>query len=329
MRRLLLSVSLFVATPLYADVPRVVTDIAPVHSLAAMVMEGVGAPEILMKPGESPHHYSMRPSDAAALEKADLVIWISHELTPWLEDPIESLARDAEVLELMTHAPVVLEFGEDHDEHHDEAHDGHDEHADHADAKDDHHDEHHEEDHAEHDEEEAHAHSHDGIDPHAWLHTENARDWLAEIAEHLSEKDPDNAEAYAANAKKWSAKLDQLNIEISDKFASNDVKPFAVQHDAYAYFEAQFGLGNAFSIADGHAVDPGAARIAELRESVRENAISCVLTDGVESISLIETVIEGHQAQIVTADQLGAELTPGPLLYMDLMHSLADAIVDC
>jgi zinc transport system substrate-binding protein len=32
----------------FADVPRVVADIAPVHSLVARVMDGVGAPALIM-----------------------------------------------------------------------------------------------------------------------------------------------------------------------------------------------------------------------------------------------------------------------------------------
>ena len=42
-------------TPALADAPRVATDIPPVHFLAAMVMEGVGTPDLLLPPGASPH----------------------------------------------------------------------------------------------------------------------------------------------------------------------------------------------------------------------------------------------------------------------------------
>jgi len=74
-----------------ADVPNVAADIAPVHSLVARVMQGVGAPSLIVAPGASPHEYSLRPSEAAALQEADLVFWVSPDLTPWLGDAIETL----------------------------------------------------------------------------------------------------------------------------------------------------------------------------------------------------------------------------------------------
>ncbi|MEC8041367.1 MAG: zinc ABC transporter substrate-binding protein [Pseudomonadota bacterium] len=81
------SAALLTATTALADVPRVVTDIAPVHALVAQVMGDLGAPDLLVDPGSSPHSYAMRPSQARALEKADLVFWIGEPLTPWLEGP--------------------------------------------------------------------------------------------------------------------------------------------------------------------------------------------------------------------------------------------------
>ena len=62
-------------------VPTVVTDISPTHSLVSQVMEGVGQPHLVVPLGASPHHYIIRPSNAQVLETADLVFWISRELT--------------------------------------------------------------------------------------------------------------------------------------------------------------------------------------------------------------------------------------------------------
>ena len=60
--RLLLS--LLVLCPAIATAqPRVVTDIAPVQSLAAMVMEGVADPQVIITPGASTHHKTFRPSE--------------------------------------------------------------------------------------------------------------------------------------------------------------------------------------------------------------------------------------------------------------------------
>ena len=131
-----LAASLLGGTAL-ADVPRVASDIAPVHSLVAQVMQGLGTPDLIVPAGESPHGFSMRPSSAAALQNADVVFWIGHDLTPQLEDAIETLADDASVTELLEVDDIaLLDFREgalfeahDHGDHED--HDGH-AHGEHA-----------------------------------------------------------------------------------------------------------------------------------------------------------------------------------------------------
>ena len=107
----------------WAEVPRVVTDIAPIHSLAAAVMEGAGTPTLLIGPGTDPHHAALKPSQAESLQEADIVLWMGHGLTPWLEEPVETLATRATILELMdTDGAVTLEMRGDHDDH-DHGHD--------------------------------------------------------------------------------------------------------------------------------------------------------------------------------------------------------------
>ena len=147
-----------------ADVPSVAVDIAPVHSLVARVMEGVGEPELVIPPGASPHEYNLKPSEARALQEAEIVFWLGEDLTPWLASAIETLSEGAAVTELLDgEGTVLFEFresalfeGHEDDNHHEH---GHEEkqhsHGDHAEGAHDGHD------HGEH-------------DPHAWLSPDNA-----------------------------------------------------------------------------------------------------------------------------------------------------------
>ena len=117
-----------------ANVPKVVTDIPITHSLVTRVMAGIGMPDLIVDRGASPHEYSLRPSNAASLEVADLVFWISNGLTPWLDDALNTLARNAKVIELMdAKGATVLSFREGatfetHSHQHKQDEDGHDEH---------------------------------------------------------------------------------------------------------------------------------------------------------------------------------------------------------
>ncbi|MDJ0824191.1 MAG: zinc ABC transporter substrate-binding protein [Rhodobacter sp.] len=176
-----------------ADVPSVAVDIAPVHSLVARVMAGVGSPDLIVPPGASPHEYSLRPSEAEALQNADVVFWMGEDLAPWMEDAVETLATDAAVTTLLEiDETSLLEFregalfeahdhgDEDHGDHDEDEH-GHDEHAedshgaeDHAEGEDGH-DEHAEKDHGHDDHaEDEHGHEEHAEDEHG--HEEHAED---------------------------------------------------------------------------------------------------------------------------------------------------------
>ncbi|MDZ7708682.1 MAG: zinc ABC transporter substrate-binding protein [Roseovarius sp.] len=299
--------------------PQVVTDIAPVHSLVARVMEGVGAPALIVPPGASPHGHSMRPSEAAALDRAEVVFWMGEGLTPWLEDPISTLAGDAHVIELLgAGGSQVRAFregltfaakdadGHDDDEHGQDGHEGHDEHG---------HD-----DHA--------GHDHDGADPHAWLDPANARAWLGVIAEELAEHDPDNADRYKANANEATKELAALEAEIAARLTPVRDVPYVVYHDGYQYFEARFGLAPTGAMSLGDAADPGPARIAALRDAALEAGIVCVFGepqfDGAR-ISAIFGDTVGHGV----LDPLGSGHAPGAALYPMLLTDMADALAEC
>lgn len=328
------------ATQANAETPNVVTDIAPVHSLVARVMQGVGEPTMLMPQGASPHHHAMRPSEARALQNADLVVWIGEDLTPWLEDGVETLAAKAHSLELLhlkgTTAYTFREeavFGEhhDHDDHAD--HDGHDDH-DHEDHKD--HDGHdHEKHEKEHHEEASHEghddhdhHDHEGEDPHAWLAPENAIFWLGVIADELSEIDPNNAELYAMNAKGGVAEIEAAVENISAKLTPLHDARYVVFHDAYQYFERAFDISSTGALHLSDATPPSAGRLAEIQEEITEHGISCVFAEPQYNSALVASVApDGIKTGIL--DPLGINLPAGPQLYTALLRDLADSAVEC
>lgn len=318
-----------------ADAPRVATDIAPIHSLVARVMDGVGTPDLIVQPGGSPHEYSLRPSEAKALQDADLVFWVSPDLTPWLGNAIETLAADASVTELLeADGTIELEIREgalfeahahDDDEHEDAAHgdDQHDDHEEHADHAEKGHEDH-AEDEAGHEE-----HGHGAHDPHAWLSPVNAATWLNVIAGQLSAADPENAGVYFANAAAGRAELDVLVSDISAMLEPIRDGQFIVFHDAYQYFESAFELQASGAISISDASDPSPARIAEIRARIADGGIDCVLAEPQFNPGLVATVMDGTDATTGVLDPLGSDLEPGAALYPQLMRNLASTLVGC
>ena len=315
MSRTLLSLCLtaaWLAGPAYADRPRVAVDIAPIHSLVAQVMEGIGMPDLIIQPGATPHEYSLRPSEAAALQSADLVFWIGPDLTPWLEEAIETLAPAADLTTLMDiDGTVQLEFREDavfeahdHSDHADEDdHDDHDDHADHGD--------------------------HAGHDPHAWLSPKNAMTWLEVIAGRLSAVDPVNSDAYVANAASGRAVIEALMDEVDATLDPVRARAFIVFHDAYQYFETDFDVSASGAISISDASDPSPARIAEIRGQIAEQGVDCVLAEPQFNPGLVATVLRGSDAQMGIVDPLGADLELGAELYPQLIRNLSNALAEC
>ena len=119
------TIALLMCGTALADAPKVAVDIAPVHSLVSRVMQGLGVPELIIPPTSSPHEYNLRPSEAKALQDANMVFWSGEGLTPWMERALDSLSANAEIVTLLEESETkLLEFREgalfeehDHDDH--------------------------------------------------------------------------------------------------------------------------------------------------------------------------------------------------------------------
>jgi len=319
MIRLLATASLLPAAAL-ADVPRVMTDFAPLHSLTAQVMGELGTPDVLMPTNADPHDFALRPSDAERLSTADIVFWIGNGLTPWLEEPLETLAPNAANISLLdTEGWVQLDIR------------GDDDHGNEDDDHDDHDDK--EEDHAAHDNDEDkhddHAHDHGDFDPHAWLDPSVAQLWLAEIATELSARDPENAEVYTANAEAASAALASLDANIAEQLAVLSDRAYILPHDGYQYFEVRYGLTAQAAISGIDARTPGPAQIAEIRAEMAEQNVVCVFSDAEIGERWAAIITEGTDAKTVQIDGVGIGLEAGPDLYAQLLNRLADQFTTC
>ena len=315
---LAIGAALLWTAPVRAEAPRVVADIAPVHSLVAQVMAGQGTPELLLPPGSSPHGYALRPSEARALAEADLVFRVGAGLTPWLDRSLATLGAAAVQVPL-AEAPGVIRrdyregpvfgTGEDHD------HDGGAEHSEDHDA--------------DHGHDHGHDHDHAAGDPHVWLDPRNADAMLAAIAAHLAEADPANAAAYRANAEAARARLAVLEEEIAARLAPLRGRAFVVFHDAYHHFEERFGLTALGALSDGDAAGPGPARLAALRDALRAAGAVCLFTEPQLNPRLADALTEGSGMRAGLLDPLGAAQTPGPELYPALMRALAENMARC
>jgi zinc transport system substrate-binding protein len=317
------------ALPVMAEVPQVVTDVTPVHSLVAQVMGDLGQPVLLLDKGADAHSFQMRPSQAAALQDAGLVVWLGPEMTPWLDRALDGLTTAPTLGLLAAEGTFQQPFGtkdaEAHDGHQDHGAEGHEthkaeEHADHGHEHEEGHDH----------EAEAHeGHDHEGLDPHAWLDPANAQLWLGLIAAELAKIDPENAATYAANAKAAQDRITALDAEVAATLAPVKDRAFVLFHDAYGYFTSHYGLTVAATLAMGDAAAPGAGHMAEVQALLASSPV-CLHPEANHDSKGVEQLAAETGAKLGAAlDPEGAMVEPGPDAYGALFRALAKGLADC
>jgi zinc transport system substrate-binding protein len=314
----LLSLSAAVAQP-QSKPPRVLATIAPIHSLAAAVMKGVGVPELLVEGTFSEHTYTLKPSDARKLNEAQIIVRVAPNLETFLNKSLESLPKAARVINLVTAPGMVLwpvRVGGDFEPHdhfklneHKEGR-GHDhgngEHGGHE-----------------------HATPDEFPDPHIWLDPRNAARIADAISASLIELDPAHTERYKNNTETLKARLAALDASLSAELSSLRNKPYVVFHDAYQYFEKRYGLNPVGSISLSSAQPPGAGHMKKLRQKIQNLKAVCVFTEPQFDARLANALIEGTNAKTAVLDGIGANLATGPELYFDLERQLAQSLKSC
>ena len=330
-------------TPANAEI-KVVASIKPIHSLASYLMDGIAKPDLIVDGYASPHGFAMKPSHAKMLQNADLIFWVGEDLESFLEKPLSSIAKKAEKIELMeTKGLQVLKFRErnifdehDHDDHghddHGKKEDDHDDHGhdDHGKKEDDHdHDDHgkKEDDHDDHGHDDHDGHAHGEFDPHIWLDPINAKAMLNEMAEHLIENDPKNEAKYKSNLANALKDIDQLIIDVMTDLSSSVSS--IVFHDAYQYFEERFNVKVLGAFTVNTDVMPGAEQLAEIREIIEHDKVTCVFSEPQFNPDIIKAVAKDMNIKTGVLDPLGATLDPGKNLYFKLIRNMSNSFKGC
>ena len=313
-----------------AEEVKVVATIKPLQLLAADIVGDTGRVDVLIPPGASPHHYSMKPSDRRKLDEAGLVAWVGPDLETFL---VKTLSHSS--------APIVAMMADEaENDHADEGHEGHGGHTDHDDHKEEHashhdehetekhhgHDEHHEgekhHDHAEHadhhedekhdahEEHAGHDHGHDhDSDPHLWLDPIFGLKYGKQLSEALSARYPAHADQFKANFQRLEAEVLSLDKELKQTFKPLQDKGFFVFHDAWGHFVGHYGLKQLgyFTVDPGR--KPGAKHMQEIRNTLESQNATCVFSEPQFKPSIIRAVTSGLDVRSGELDPLAIDVS--------------------
>lgn len=285
------------------EAPRIVVTSKPIHSLVQSVLGDVAKAELIVDGTASAHTYALRPSDARAMNQANVIFRTSEALEPFTVRVVRSLPKAVQVVTLVD-APGLKPLPMRKD----------------ANFEADKHDHGH-----------AHGHSHAkaAVDPHVWLDPANAKSMIDNIAAVLKPRFASSAAKLDENAARSKAAIDALAADLE-----RDLKPLAgrgyvVFHDAYQYFERRFGLTPVGAFVLDPETPPSGRRLTDLRRRIGQLGATCVFAEPNFDAKVVDAVITGTSAKKGVLDPEGATLPAGPELYGTLMRNLAAELRRC
>lgn len=249
---------------------------------------------VLYPVGADPHTFEPRPQDVAAIADAQVVFLNGLELEHALESILESNATGT-IVEV-SEGVEVLPFEEGHQEG-------------------------------------AEVHDHAAGDPHTWMDPNMVMVWVNNIEATLSELDPANADAYAANAKTYLAQLTDLDAWIQTEVAKIPVenRKLVTDHENMGYFIHRYNFILVGLVVDSLSTgaSPSAQDLSALEDAIKEQNVKAIFIGATVNPNLADQVVKDTGTELITVDteSLGEEGSD-TASYIDFMKKLVTAVVD-
>ncbi|MCC6699258.1 MAG: zinc ABC transporter substrate-binding protein [Candidatus Hydrogenedentes bacterium] len=265
----------------------VVSTIAP---LSAILRELAGERfevHTLLAPGASPHTYEPRPSDAQLVESALALFYVAENLDGWAARlPAKTRVRVLDMLpeEKRLHWEEAQPHGHEH---------GHE--------------------------------SEEGEwDPHFWSDPATVKAILPALAAKMSERDPEGAGEFAAQAERFGAELDALDAEVTEKMSPLKGRPVVMFHPSWNYFLARYGLRLVGLVETAPGKEASPQYLADLVETLRKENVTVIFTEPQLARRPAEVVSEAGNVSLYELDPIGG--VPGKMTYRELIIANASVL---
>jgi len=149
-------------------------------------------------------------------------------------------------------------------------------------------------------EEEEHGKTRKITDPHAWQSLANGRIYVQNIRDALIAADPAGKDAYAANASKYLAQIDDVEKLVKDQIAklAPERRKIITTHDAFGYFGATYGME--FIAPQGVSTESEASArdVAKIIRQIKAEKIPAVFLENVTDHRLLDQIARETGAKI-------------------------------
>jgi zinc transport system substrate-binding protein len=204
----------------------------------AFLLERIGGErlriEVLVPTGKEPEHYQATPDKVAALSKAKVLFRTGMPFEETLIPKLKANTNDLKIVDLRDGITLRTLELHDHDSHSND-----------------------------------NIYLHNESDPHIWFAPTLLKTEVQTVLQTLSEIDPAGAAQYQKNAEQFLEEIEQLRIDLAERFAPFKGKTVFVFHPAYGYFCDEFGLRQRAIEFEGKSPKPQqlTALITEIRNS--------------------------------------------------------------
>jgi len=251
---------------------QIVTTVAPITSISANVVGDRAGVIGVVPEGTNSHTFEPSPSTAEVLSTADLVLINGLVLEePTLKLARTNLKKGAEIVEL---GPLAIDES-------DYLYDF------------------------------SFPKSGGKPNPHLWTDPTLVRRYAEIIKDKVSQKDPANADVYAANYEAFSAKVDELDSAMRASFATlpSEDRKLLTYHDAYAYFARSYDWTVIGAIQVSDFEDPTPKEVAGLIDQVRAQKVKAIFGSEVFPSPVLAQI--GKETGVKYVDVLRDDDLPG------------------
>ena len=228
---------------------------------------------MLLPPASESHSYEPTPKDIIKIQNCDIFIYTGGESDSWVNEILESMdtgnMRIISLLDCVTakEEEIVEGMEAPHDEDdHDDEHGGEPE-----------------------------------YDEHVWTSPKNAKEIVQEILAALCQADDENSAAYTANVRKYSNRLDDLDLAFQAAVDSAARKTLVFgDRFPFRYFADAYGL-KYFAAFPGCSTDtePSAATVAFLIDKVKSEEIPVVFHAELSNQKMANVISEATGAKVL------------------------------
>ena len=270
------------------DKPQIMVSLFPQYDIIRQIAQDKVDVELFLPAGSEPHSYEPSASTLMKIVEADLFVYSSDELEPWVKRLVEGNASEDLIVLDASNGITLLEA--------DHGHEGEDE-----------------------DEEEL------AFDPHYWLDPQNMIIMSESIRDALIEIDPENEAFYIENANSYIASLKELDSNWQDLFDRAQLNQIIYGgHFAFGYLSHRFGL-EILSPYSGYAPDaePSAQALADLMDVLAEKEINVIFYEELIDPRVARIIAEQAKVKIEVlhgAHNLNAEEMQAGWTYVSIME---------